>query len=60
MVDVTVGVLPHHPTHEHLVRNELMDNLKAYDCNALDEDLDDECIEIIAPHRSNRKPQNNT
>ena len=33
---------------------------KAYDSDELDEDLDDECIELIAPHRSNRKPQNAT
>ena len=33
---------------------------KAYDSDALDEDLDDECIEMIAPHRKNRKPQNVT
>ncbi len=33
---------------------------KAYDSDALDEDLDDEGIEMIAPHRSNRKPENAT
>lgn len=33
---------------------------KAYDSDALDEDLDDEGIEMIAPHRSNRKPKNVT
>ncbi|MBN8597478.1 MAG: IS5 family transposase [Planctomycetes bacterium] len=33
---------------------------KAYDSDVLDEDLDDECIELIAPHRRNRKPQNIT
>jgi|688.fasta_scaffold719172_1 transposase len=33
---------------------------KAYDSDALDEDLDDECIEMIAPHRKNRKPENMT
>ncbi len=33
---------------------------KAYDSDRLDEDLDDECIELIAPHRSNRKPENIT
>jgi transposase len=33
---------------------------KAYDSDALDEDLDDECIELIAPHRKNRKPENAT
>ncbi len=33
---------------------------KAYDSDALDEDLDSECIEMIAPHRRNRKPGNAT
>ncbi len=37
---------------------------KAYDSDALaedhDESLDDECIEMIAPHRSNRKRENKT
>lgn len=33
---------------------------KAYDSDALDEDLDDECIEMIPPHRSNRRPENIT
>lgn len=33
---------------------------RAYDSDALDEDLDAEGIELIAPHRSNRKPQNVT
>jgi transposase len=33
---------------------------KAYDSDALDEDLDDECIEMIAPHRRNRRPENVT
>jgi transposase len=33
---------------------------KAYDSDALDEDLDDESIELIAPHRKNRKPENVT
>lgn len=33
---------------------------KAYDSDALDEDLDDECIELIPPHRKNRKPENVT
>ena len=33
---------------------------KAYDSDALDEDLDSECIEMIAPHRRNRKPANAT
>jgi transposase len=33
---------------------------KAYDSDALDEDLDDEGIELIAPHRRNRKPENVT
>lgn len=31
---------------------------KAYDSDSLDEDLDDERIELIAPHRSNRNPRN--
>ena len=33
---------------------------KAYDSDKLDEDLEDEGIEMIAPHRSNRKPENVT
>src|SRR6267142_971906 len=33
---------------------------KAYDSDALDEELDDEGIEMIAPHRASRKPQNVT
>ena len=33
---------------------------KAYDSDALDEDLDDEGIELIAPHRKSRKPENAT
>jgi transposase len=33
---------------------------KAYDSDALDEDLDDEGIEMIAPHRASRKPKNAT
>jgi len=33
---------------------------KAYDSDALDEELDDACIELIAPHRRNRKPENAT
>lgn len=33
---------------------------KAYDSDALDEDLDAEDIELIAPHRKNRKPENVT
>ena len=33
---------------------------KAYDSDALDEDLDDEGIELIAPHRRDRQAQNVT
>ncbi len=33
---------------------------KAYDSEALDEDLDDEGIELIAPHRKSRTPENIT
>jgi transposase len=33
---------------------------KAYDSDALDEDLDDEGVEMIAPHRASRKPENVT
>lgn len=33
---------------------------KAYDSDALDEDLDDERMELIAPHRKSRKPENAT
>lgn len=33
---------------------------KAYDSDALDEDLDDEGVEMIAPHRSSRLPKNAT
>ncbi len=33
---------------------------KAYDSDALDEELDDEGIEMIAPHRKSRKPENRT
>jgi transposase len=33
---------------------------KAYDSDALDEDLDDEGVEMIAPHRANRLPENAT
>jgi transposase len=33
---------------------------KAYDSDALDEQLDDECIEMIAPHRKSRRPENAT
>jgi transposase len=33
---------------------------KAYDSDALDDELDDEGIEMIAPHRSNRRPENKT
>ena len=33
---------------------------KAYDCDALDEELAEQGIEMIAPHRSNRKPENVT
>jgi transposase len=33
---------------------------KAYDSDKLDDELDDECIEMIAPHRKNRKPENVT
>jgi transposase len=31
---------------------------KAYDSDALDEAMADEGIEMIAPHRNNRKPEN--
>jgi transposase len=33
---------------------------KAYDSDQLDEDLDDECIELIAPHRRSRTKKNAT
>jgi transposase len=33
---------------------------KAYDCDQLDEELAEQGIELIAPHRSNRKPENVT
>ena len=33
---------------------------KAYDSDALDDDLDNECIELIAPHRKSRRPENVT
>jgi transposase len=33
---------------------------KAYDSDKLDEELDDECIELIAPHRRSRKKKNAT
>jgi transposase len=33
---------------------------KAYDSDALDEELAEQGIELIAPHRSNRKPENKT
>jgi len=33
---------------------------KAYDSDALDQDLDDEGVELIAPHRRSRKPENAT
>lgn len=33
---------------------------KAYDCDRLDEELAEQGIEMIAPHRSNRKPENIT
>jgi transposase len=33
---------------------------KAYDSDHLDQELDDEGVEMIAPHRSNRKKQNVT
>lgn len=33
---------------------------KAYDSDALDEELGDRGIEMIAPHRSSRKPENKT
>jgi transposase len=33
---------------------------KAYDSDHLDQELDDEGVEMIAPHRSNRKPENVT
>jgi transposase len=33
---------------------------KAYDSDELDEDLDDEGIELIAPHRKNRRAENAT
>jgi transposase len=33
---------------------------KAYDSDQLDEELDDECIELIAPHRRNRTKKNAT
>jgi transposase len=33
---------------------------KAYDSDALDEDMDLECVEMIAPHRKNRKRENVT
>lgn len=33
---------------------------KAYDRDALDEELENQGIEMIAPHRSNRKPANIT
>jgi len=33
---------------------------KAYDCDQLDEELADQGIELIAPHRTNRKPENVT
>lgn len=33
---------------------------KAYDSDQLDEDLEGEDIELIAPHRANRKPENVT
>lgn len=32
----------------------------AYDSDALDAELEDCGVEMIAPHRSNRKPQNKT
>lgn len=31
---------------------------KAFDSDALDDELDDECIEMIAPHRENRRKKN--
>jgi transposase len=33
---------------------------KAYDCDQLDEALAERGIELIAPHRANRKPENVT
>ena len=33
---------------------------KAYDSDRLDEALAERCIELIAPHRDNRKPENAT
>ncbi len=33
---------------------------KAYDSDQLDEELADEGVELIAPHRSNRRPENKT
>lgn len=33
---------------------------KAYDSDALDEELADEGVELIAPHRGNRKPEHKT
>ena len=33
---------------------------KAYDSDALDEELAEQGIELIAPHRSNRRPENVT
>lgn len=33
---------------------------KAYDSDALDDELDDECIEMIAPNRKNRTPESVT
>lgn len=33
---------------------------KAYDSDALDEELADDGVELIAPHRANRKPENKT
>jgi len=33
---------------------------KAYDLDALAKELDDECIQLISPHQSNRRRQNVT
>lgn len=68
---VAVKPAPAHPHESHLIqqlfgfmlttqRPERIVGDKAYDSDKLDEELAAQGIEMIAPHRSNRRPENKT
>ena len=50
-------------TFEHMLVDELPERLvgdKAYDSDALDEQLREIGVEMIVPHKKNRRPENKT